>query len=272
MNFDNLSPALIRQVLHDCPVGILTLDENARITSVNPALERMLSMAGEQLIGTTLDDSPRPDLTGLCAGDTVVVDDGRGHRRVLAHSRLAADQPDQGASEIHFYLDQTELSAARADNDRLRTEVSALTLVEPTTGLMNQRAIMLALEPQVSRSRRYQNPLAVVMLSVEFAAQALGHEAQTGQLQTVSRLLKDQLRWADLIGRDDGGNFVLVLPETGQQAADALVQKVAERLSAEGGIEAFRFGVAEWSKTDSASSLLQRAGSALSQGRQSGAA
>jgi GGDEF domain-containing protein len=89
----------------------------------------------------------------------------------------------------------------------------------------------------------------------------------------VARLLKDQLRWADLVGCTEQHEFMLVLPETTTDAALLLAGKLTGRLRDLAGQELGGesldscYGVTGWRRSDTAESLLARAGVALSQAR-----
>jgi PleD family two-component response regulator len=86
-------------------------------------------------------------------------------------------------------------------------------------------------------------------------------------------LLKDQLRWADLIGCTDEQEFMLALPETPETAALQLTHKLKPLLgetssTSLAGMSIWScFGIAGWRKSDNAPSLLQRASTALAQAR-----
>ena len=122
---------------------------------------------------------------------------------------------------------------------------------------------MIQLEAQVSRSRRYQNPLSVLMVRLE-CPQPAGQDIGEQGLVRFSRLLRDQTRWPDIIGRWDQREFLLVLPETPVSATDALKDKVKQQV--ESAVEhpddpacTALFGAAEWRKGDDAESLIERA-------------
>ena len=73
------------------------------------------------------------------------------------------------------------------------------------------------------------------------------------------------VRWADLIGRRESDELLLVLPETDAFAAAQLVRKLEEALArgVANGDSSYRisvlFGVAEWRRGDNVGFLLERA-------------
>ncbi|MBI2381923.1 MAG: hypothetical protein HYV16_14315 [Gammaproteobacteria bacterium] len=113
------------------------------------------------------------------------------------------------------------------------------------------------LERELSRCRRYGSPLSLLVLQQAEA------DAGAARQQELALRLRDCLRWADLIARDGRGEFVLVLPETGEAALDALRGKLAVQLAGE--FPALELGAAAWSRGDDAWLLLQRARAARRQ-------
>ncbi len=269
MNSESLSPELLRELVQHCPVGILTLTRAGTIGWINPALEQMLGAEASALRGRDPLEMPREDLQGLFSADTtVLVRHPAGGLRRLARRRVVTDRSDPELAEIHYYADESETARLAQETEALRDQLDQLSLRDATTGLMNERALMLVLEPQVSRSRRYEAPLSVILLHV--ASEPDPADASASPERAVSRVLRDQLRWADLVGRDESGDFVIVLPETGRDAAGALADKVARALREVPGVAAFHFGISEWIKRDTAASLLHRAGEAMARARADG--
>jgi diguanylate cyclase (GGDEF)-like protein len=249
MSMDNLSPQLARQLFEACPSGILALDREGRISWVNRALENLLGMPRAALLGCDADSLPHPGLSALLDGTPqAVVENTDGVSLHLSRSRMVPPDSSDDIAEVHFFTD-------RGEEHKLRQRLESQQLSDEDTGLMNPRALMLVLEPQISRSRRYGNPLSIAVLDLH---QDVGEESGE-HLRNIALLLKDRLRWADMVGRDEDGRFVLVLPETPLAAAQTIVKKLQSGLDALLSDSQFRFGVAEWRKPDDVTSLLQRA-------------
>lgn len=259
MKIQPMTTEIMQTLLQNCPVGVLAMDHQRRILWTNPALDNLLGVAPASLAGRSGANLERDDLRALF-DDTahLLVLGPDGTPRHLRRSRVTGES-GEAVAELHYFVDQTDRVRLEEELQQARSQADGLRLVEPETGLMSRRALMLVLEPQVARSRRYDNPLAAVALGVRFAADA---EAQQGA-RAVSQVLKDQLRWADLVGRDDSGDYLIVLPETGAEAASALADKLAEALSGIATVADARFGVVEWRKSDHAAGLLQRARDAM---------
>jgi diguanylate cyclase (GGDEF)-like protein len=108
-------------------------------------------------------------------------------------------------------------------------KLARISRTDPLTHLANRRHFEEVLERFYHQSRRYNRPLSLVMLDVDFLKavnDAGGHRAGDELLKLVADAVKDICRKADLPARFGGDEFAILLPET--LCADA--QRVAERI------------------------------------------
>jgi len=246
---DILQQLNIPALLTDCPLAVL-IEHKGLAVWANSRLTALLDMQ--------LPDYQDARVVALLtAGDTIELGNDQGQPHYLTHHAQSSD--NEAAPVVHYYSDQTALFTLQQQTNALQAEVENTRLVDPDTGLLSRRAMLLSLDPLVSRSRRYNNSLSIAQMTVDFEKDG----STTTANRSISQLLKDQLRWADLIGHFEENSFVMVLPETRQDDAQKLASKVCEKLSHLTGIEASHFGIAEWRKGDTAASLLQRSGEAM---------
>lgn len=250
-----------RTLLSACPSALLVLAADGRIRALNPALLELTGSAAEDLEGRNAAELGGSLGILLSQQGPIAWTRPDGEPRSLVIQVIALED----GGEARWFTDTSRTESLRERCEHLQEELRAHSLTDEVTGLLNQRGLMLALEPQVARSRRYNSAMAVIMM------EACAERASDALQVSVSRLLKDQLRWADIIGCTDRHEFILVLPETSR--ADAL--KLADKLS--GHLQDLRspdgqqawtcYGVTEWQKSDSAATLLRRAATALEQSR-----
>ncbi|HHJ16995.1 MAG TPA: GGDEF domain-containing protein [Gammaproteobacteria bacterium] len=260
-----LSPAQALAIVDNCPFALLVLDKQDCVISYNHGFEQLVGRArAMNLHGKCLPALREHPLQALLRNEKSVCwtdpEDIKHHFEV--HN---FELDGETRARLFIGIDrQVQLEQAHA---RLDLELKQQVMTDSVTGLLNQRGMMLALEPQVARSRRYNSTISVLMMEVH------GEQQHNRLLQQVARLLKDQLRWADLIGCNERHEFILVLPETAPDAALRLADKLRQRLLALGeempGGEHINtcYGVTDWRRNDNATSLLKRAGMALSQAR-----
>ncbi len=123
------------------------------------------------------------------------------------------------------------IESTRADNHRLR----ALAQTDPLTQLVNRRALTIRLVTEMERVRRYNAPLAMLLVDLDhfkLINDTYGHLAGDDVLFAVATLLKHAVRSVDTVARYGGEEFVIVLPETGVQGAVAFAERLRDRLAA----------------------------------------
>ena len=121
------------------------------------------------------------------------------------------------------------IEITRADNARL--EVLAHT--DPLTHLLNRRALTARLSAELERVRRYNAPLALLMVDIDhfkLVNDTFGHLAGDDVLQEVATILQRAARSVDMVARYGGEEFVIVLPETGPNGAVAFAERLREKV------------------------------------------
>jgi len=111
----------------------------------------------------------------------------------------------------------------------LEAELTQQAHLDYLTGLSNRRHFMAQGEAELSRAIRYDKPLSLMMLDIDFfknVNDTYGHQMGDTVLQVLSKICQDTLRQVDVAGRLGGEEFAVILPETtSEEALD-----VAERL------------------------------------------
>jgi len=113
-------------------------------------------------------------------------------------------------------------------------QVQTLANTDFLTGLLNRRAFMAALEHEVGRSRRYGVPFTLVYLDVDNFKQVndrLGHAQGDGVLQAIAHTLQQHLRKIDRSSRLGGDEFAMLMPQTDQSQAHAMLPRLFQALT-----------------------------------------
>lgn len=262
-------------MLDNVPVGLMVINSETEVMWCNNTLAKWLGGDPSECLG-------KREVDILFSGDSADAIIGNGPYQLPSGRwlmRKLKSLPD-GLQSV-YYIDVTEEESLRRDRNFMAQQLDNFNTIDTVSGLLNDNAINKGLEPLVSRSRRYQNPLSLVTMEIiglEDLIKAKGQVAADKTILAISQLLRDQLRWADLVGRLDSGHFIFVLPETNQDAAILLANKISDQLNQlKIKIEQEQiyhpqacFGVTSWGKGDDARMLLNRSAEAAHVASQNG--
>jgi two-component system cell cycle response regulator len=134
-----------------------------------------------------------------------------------------------------FLAEVASLGLTVLENSRLFARVRDLSTRDSLTGLLNHRYILDALGREFERATRYGDALSLLMLDVDHFKQVNdvhGHQAGDSVLRGLARLLGEQLRGSDTIGRYGGEEFAALLPRTGSVEACQTAERIRQRVAA----------------------------------------
>ena len=107
------------------------------------------------------------------------------------------------------------------------------TQVDSLTGLFNRRAFENKMNEEFERSKRYHNQLSILILDIDnfkMINDTYGHHGGDAALVKISETLRERTRQSDFPSRYGGEEFVLVLPETDQDNALQVANKIHESI------------------------------------------
>ena len=119
--------------------------------------------------------------------------------------------------------------ALAMENARLYEEMRAIADTDGLTGLPNRRSLQRTLEHEIARAVRNGSQSSVLVMDIDnFKTfnDTLGHQAGDDLLVQFGRMLRDTCRETDVVGRQSGDEFTVVLPDTRSEDAFALAQRI----------------------------------------------
>ncbi len=262
-----LSQQLALSILQNCQLPLLVLDKHGYVTSYNTALAQLVGHTeAAELRGCNLADLGKHPLHTLLGDDNRLCWDD--HNSVTHHFEIQIfELADANHAQVRLFIDISRQVILEQTRNSLSEQLEQHVLTDQYTGLLNERGIMLALEPQVARSRRYNSNMSIVIFDAHCPTDIENAHPH------IASLLKDQLRWADLIGCNNEKEFILVLPETNAESSLQLIEKLRSLLrnlandTFSGQAISTSVGIAGWRRSDNAETLINRARVALAQSR-----
>lgn len=101
------------------------------------------------------------------------------------------------------------------------------------TGLPNARAFYELLTMEKNRARRFERPLTLAYIDLDnfkLMNDLYGHPEGDVLLATVGKTMQNSIRETDLIARLGGDEFVLLLPESTEEQARVVLEKLQSSL------------------------------------------
>ena len=140
---------------------------------------------------------------------------------------------DPGDLDLRRFLLDFGHEVRGAESPR-HTTLKELAFKDGVTGLYNRRFFSIRLDEEVSRYRRPNHPVSVVLLHLDGLGRIndeLGRVAGDETLRAMAEILLKQTRGINVVSRYDGGLFAVVMVETSLAGARLYVDRIRYVLS-----------------------------------------
>src|SRR5213080_5018859 len=158
----------------------------------------------------------------------------RSKLRVLGVIQLVNVHMEHFTYQEAFFLQALcDYAASAIENARSVEKIQELTITDDCTGLYNARHLYKVLETEVYRSSRFGYEFTVLFIDLDHFKQVNdthGHLVGSKLLAEIGYLIKAQLRLIDYAFRYGGDEFVILLPQTGKDAALVVARRLRDTL------------------------------------------
>ncbi|HOW27947.1 MAG TPA: sensor domain-containing diguanylate cyclase [Elusimicrobiota bacterium] len=106
-------------------------------------------------------------------------------------------------------------------------------ITDGLTGLVNQQVFRIRLKEEMNRARRYKAPLVLVMMDLDFFKKfndTHGHPMGDRALRHLAKILRDNTRSVDIVGRCGGEEFGVILLETVLKDGHLVTERLRSRI------------------------------------------
>ena len=196
-------------------------------------------------IGIVLLDIMMPEMDGFAFCQMVQVDTALKDLHIIIVSARHTPEDkikglDLGAADyLTKPFNPAELRARVAVGERVvrqqrllkaqRSLLEKMVREDPLTGLASRRFFEERMSEEWARASRYRRPLSLVTGDLDHFKQIndrYGHPLGDRVLASVGELLRCNLRQTDIAGRYGGEEFALLLPETDQEGAHLIAERL----------------------------------------------
>jgi diguanylate cyclase (GGDEF)-like protein len=136
------------------------------------------------------------------------------------------------AQEINTFAGR--LDAAYKELETTNSRLKEFSFKDDVTGLYNRRFFSIRLEEEISRYRRFNHPVSVVLLDLDGFKEVndqLGHLAGDEILRDIAQILLKHSRGINVISRYGGDEFAVLLVETPKAGARLYADRIRQVVS-----------------------------------------
>jgi diguanylate cyclase (GGDEF)-like protein/PAS domain S-box-containing protein len=188
---------------------------------------------------SNVDDYPdmhyRGEIEELLAIKSAIVAPMKFKQRVLGALSLDATQPEVfNQADLDLLVSFAATATAAIRNAQLHAEVQRLAITDSLTNLYNRRGLFELGQRELDRLRRFERPLAAIMLDIDYFKQindTYSHAIGDQVLQALAKRCNHYLRDTDILGRYGGEEFAILLPETDEKSAGQVAERLREHMT-----------------------------------------
>jgi len=224
-----------RKIFTSAPIGLIIEDDQGNIIEVNEELCKMSGYQKDELENkNVIDRLALPEHRELALKNIKQIINGEDLEFDIKSSRKNGEVfyahlketrfilPDGSKGIISMHLDITN-RRKQAD------EIEYLLYRDVLTGLYNRRFFEAELKRLDSKR---QLPISIIMADVnglKMINDSFGHEKGDLLLIKAAEILKESLREEDILARQGGDEFAILLPQTDQKSAQEVVHRIKEK-------------------------------------------
>ncbi len=126
-----------------------------------------------------------------------------------------------------------DFSAIAIEKAYYFSALKRIATIDPLTGACNRRSFFKSLQREKERCKRYGSPFSIIMIDVDKFKEINdnhGHVAGDSVLKTITRILSDSVRKADIVCRYGGDEFIVLMPESGIDGALEVKNRILARI------------------------------------------
>lgn len=253
-----------RKIFKSAPIGLVIEDDQGNIIEVNNNFCEMSGYSKEELENSNVIDRlalpehrtlAEENIKRIINGEDLEFDikslkkNGEVFYNHIKETRFILPERTKGIISMHLDITNRKKQAE---------EIEYLLYRDVLTGLFNRRFFEIELKRLDSKR---QLPISIIMADVnglKMINDSFGHEKGDDLLKKAAEILKKSLREEDILARQGGDEFAILLPQTPQKEAQAIVNRIKEQceLTTIDGLEiSICFGIG--TKNESSQTLME---------------
>lgn len=148
----------------------------------------------------------------------------------------------------------------------INAELKRISTTDKLTGLYNRNKLDEVLENEHLRTLRYGYIYSLIIIDIDFfksVNDTYGHQTGDEVLIEISKTLKNSIRKVDTAGRWGGEEFIIICPDTPQQGAISIAEKIRKKVERQilpvVNHKTISLGVASFKEGETIAEVIERA-------------
>lgn len=143
---------------------------------------------------------------------------------------VASRVKEQDRERFYILAGQFLLGVKRAI---LYQKVQELAITDSLTGIFSRRHLLERLKEELGRSKKFKYNFSFLMIDIDHFKSyndRYGHLVGDAILKEASRVIKENIRQIDLVGRYGGEEFSVILSETDKKGAGFVAERIRQAI------------------------------------------
>ena len=127
-----------------------------------------------------------------------------------------------------------ELEKELEKKEKLEKHLKHLASTDPMTELLNRRSFFDICDRIMSRCIKNKQPLSCLIIDIDYFKainDTYGHDIGDKVIQAIAKLMHENVRTGDFIGRMGGEEFAVLMPNTDMQSAYQISDRLRENIA-----------------------------------------
>jgi len=228
-------PVVRDRVVEKLRDGVVVVNHRGIIIDINSSALELFHIHREQISGTNICDFVTTvQLEDLIGRQDKSLEVTLRNRAYDVSSSLL-DQTDPQSDVVLVFRDITARRETERNLRDAQYELVRLAHTDPLTGLHNRRFFMQRLNEEIERVRRHGSSLSVLLCDLDHFKKVndtYGHDMGDHVLKSVADASMKVKRITDVAARIGGEEFALLLPETDQNGAMHMANRLRAAIEA----------------------------------------
>ncbi len=211
--------------------GIFLRNDRGKILDCNKNIPQMLGYTKEEILSLSLDELVLKDennnfsiIEDNCMGKNYkeLIFKKKNGTLLVAEVNTSPLEIEKEKREIAFLKDITE-------RKNMENHLKELSRKDNLTQLYNRRYIFKKLKLEIEKSKVNQSPLSIAMIDIDHFKKindTFGHVIGDEVLKKIAKILQENLREEDHVGRYGGEEFLIILPKTKLDKALEVIERL----------------------------------------------